>query len=95
MSAGYNEACQSLSWCQSFDPAPYAWTWSGWRRYGSLSDETKPASLGSGETEPMALGKTPMASRSGEMETASLGSGEMEPVPKGSGETEPATLGVR
>ena len=71
MATGYVESCQSLPRCQSFDPGPYAWTWSGWRRYGSPSNETEPAPIGSGEMEhkPKGLGETePVASRSGEME---------------------------
>ena len=80
VAAGYIEACQSLPWCQSFDPDPYAWTWSGWRRYGSPSDETEPTHSRSGKTELAALGP-------GETETAALGSGETEPVALGSGET--------
>jgi len=43
--------------------------------------------LGSGKMEPAALGETPVASGSGETETASLGLGKMEPIPKGLGET--------
>ena len=58
MTTGYIEACQPLPWRQSFYPGPYAWTWSGWRRYGSPSDETEPASSRSGETEPATLGET-------------------------------------
>ena len=46
MATGYIKACQSLPWCQSFDPGPYAWTWSGWRGYGSLLDEMEPVTLG-------------------------------------------------
>ena len=80
MATGYIEACQSLSWCQSFDPGPYAWTWSGWRRYGSPSDETEPAALGSGETEHEPKG-------SGETEPEALGSGEAKPAALGPGET--------
>ena len=68
MVTGYIEACQSLLWCQSFEPGPYAWTWSGWP-YGSPSDETEAASLGSGETEHEPEG-------SGEMEHEPEGSGE-------------------
>ena len=75
MATGYIKACQSLSWCQSFDPGPYAWTWSGWRRYRSPSDETKTTALGSGETKPTALG-------SGETEPADRGRREKEPAPK-------------
>ena len=84
MGMGYMEVCQPLPWCQCFDPSPYAWTWSGWWRYGSPSDETKPTSLRSGKTEPATLG---------EMKTTSSGSGEMELAPKGSGEAEPVVLG--
>ena len=80
MATGYIEACQHLPWRQSFDPDPYAWTCSGWRRYGSPSDETETVSSNSGETEPATLGET---------EPASLG--ETEPAPKGSDEAEPAT----
>ena len=85
MAMGYIEACQPLPWHQSFDPGPYAWTRSGWRLYGSPSDETEPASSRSGETETASFG-------SGETEPAPKGSGETEPAPKGSDETEPATL---
>ena len=56
MATGYIEACQPLPWRQSFDPGPYAWTCSGWRQYGSPSDETETASLGSDETEPAPKG---------------------------------------
>ena len=83
MATGYIRTCRSLSWCQSFDLGPYVWTWSGWRLYESLSDETEPTSLGSGETEHEPKG-------SSETEPAALGPGETEPAPKGSGKTEPA-----
>jgi len=69
MATSYIEACQSLPWCQSFDPGPYAWTWSGWWWYGSPSDETELAALGSGETETASLG-------SGVMEPVPKVSGE-------------------
>ena len=80
MAMGYIEACQLLSWCQSFDPGPNAWTWSGWRRYGSPSDETEPTSLGPGDTEHEPKGSC-------ETEPAVLRSGETGPVALGSGET--------
>ena len=86
MATGYIETCQSLSWCQSFDLDSYAWTWSGWRQYGSPSNETELASLGSGQTEPALEG-------TGETEPAPKGSGEMEPTALRLGETEPAALG--
>jgi len=94
MAMGYIEVCQCLPWCQSFDLGPYAWTWSGWRRYGSPSDETEITSLGSGMTEPIpkASGKTEHVAL-GKTETTSLGLGEMEPAPKGLGEAEPMALG--
>ena len=79
MTMSYIEACQHLPWRQSFDLDPYAWTQSGWRRYGSPLDETEPASLGSGKTEltPKGSGKTELvASRSGETKPAALGSVE-------------------
>ena len=56
MATGYIEACQPLPWRQSFDPGPYAWTWSGWRRYGSPSGETEPTTSGSGEAKLARLG---------------------------------------
>ena len=80
MATGYIVACQSLPWCQSFDPGPYAWTWRGWRRYESPSDETESVSLGSGETEPAPEG-------SDETDPATLGSDKAEPAAFGSGVT--------
>ena len=102
MATGYIEVCQPLPWRQSIDLGPYAWTWSGWRRYGSPSDETEPTSSRSGETQPATLcetktaslgsGKTePAASRSDETDLAALG--ETETASLGSGETEPAPKG--
>jgi len=94
MATGYIEACQPLSWRQSFDPGPYAWTYSGWRRYGSPSDETESSSSRSGKMEHVALGETEPASLgSDETEPTPKGSGETEPVASRSGETEPAALG--
>ena len=69
---GYIEACQPLPWRQSFDLGPYAWIWSGWRRYGSPPDKMEPESSRSGETEPAPKGL-------GETEPASLRPGETEP----------------
>ena len=78
MATGYIEACQPFFWRQSFDPVPYAWTWSGWRRYGSLSDETEPATLGETESAPKGSGETmPAALRSGETEPAALESSKI------------------
>ena len=80
MATCYIGACRSLPWCQSFDPGPYAWTWSGWRRYESPSDDMETVSLGLGETEPAPKG-------SGETESAASRSGETEPATLGSGKT--------
>ena len=87
MATRYIEACQSLLWRQSFDPGPYAWTWSGWRRYGSPSDETEPTASGSGVAESVASG-------SDEMEPPTQRSSEAGPPTQRSDEAEPAHLGV-
>ena len=105
MATAYIRACRSLSWCQSFDPVPYTWTWSGWRRYGSLSGETEPPASGSGEAEFLPRGWARRSLRPwcrvrrnlplevGRGGVRLQGSGEAEPAASVSGEAEPALRG--
>jgi len=102
---GYIEAWQSLLWRRIFDPGPYAWTWSGWWRYGSLSGETEPPASGSGEAEFLPRGWARRSLRPwcrvrrnlplevGRGGVRLQGSGEAEPAALRSGEMEPTTLG--
>ena len=82
---GYIRACWSLSWCQSFDLGPYAWTWSGWWRYGSLSSETESPASGSGEVEFLPRGRARHSAnpRLGRGRAQTRGSGEVEPALRG------------